>query len=43
MAATTDNPVTDASAAAHNSVTLELAKKESAEHMHGMAELYETM
>ena len=30
-------------AAAHNAVTLELAKKESAEHMRGMAELFETM
>lgn len=32
-----------ASTAAHNAVTLELAKKESAEHMHGMAELFESM
>lgn len=33
---------TDATAA-HNAVTLELAKKESAEHMHGMTEVYKEM
>lgn len=30
-------------AAAHNDATIALAKKESAEHMEGMAELYQTM
>lgn len=29
--------------AAHSDVTIELAKKESAEHMHGMQELYDAM
>ena len=32
-----------AAAAAHSEATLALAKKESAEHMHGMKELYEEM
>jgi len=33
----------DVAAAAHNEVTLALARKESAEHMHGMQEVYDEM
>ena len=33
----------DGGAAAHSAVTLALAKKDSAAHMHGMKELAETM
>jgi broad specificity phosphatase PhoE len=33
----------ESAAAAHSAVTLELAKKESTEHMHGMQEVYDAM
>jgi broad specificity phosphatase PhoE len=37
------DPESAGGAAAHSAVTLELAKKESTEHMHGMQELYDIM
>jgi broad specificity phosphatase PhoE len=42
MTATDVNDL-ESAAAAHSTVTLELAKKESTEHMHGMQELYDAM
>jgi broad specificity phosphatase PhoE len=39
----TDVNEPESAAAAHSAVTLELAKKESAEHMHGMQEVYDAM
>jgi broad specificity phosphatase PhoE len=39
----TDVSDQESAGAAHSAVTLELAKKESTEHMHGMQELYDAM